>query len=315
MIESGAERSFPSAELGLRPTTDVNAIIRAYARQRLKAIDRGAGDAAIQVLWRAYQEARAYAAEVALTGDGKGAIEHDALPRVPLSERAMPPVLDPIMKEFAAHAERGRIDAAMAVLERASLPLSEVAATEARLFTFAIDDPLLSPALFAALAQYFGWKKEGSGLERDRPELYDRYLHRMGVAFAWFDAVREAARMGNLAGKTVRTLFLRPLPRVRLFGIGRFDVGLLENVLRDARRFVPLLGGAIDPKTLDYLQKRVNAQESVPRRLIRMLIREPMFLVPAVMLIVMGFASLVGADWLRQQMGLSLLYQKLGLSK
>src|SRR5260370_6046137 len=103
MIESGRERSFPSAELGLRPTTDVNAIIRAYARQRLKAIDREAGDVAIQVLSRAYQEARAYAAEGALTGDRKGAIERHAVPRVPLAQEAMPPVLDPVMQEFAAH--------------------------------------------------------------------------------------------------------------------------------------------------------------------------------------------------------------------
>jgi hypothetical protein len=81
----------------------------------------------------------------------------------------------------------------------------------------------------------------------------------VGLAFAWLDEVGFLAQGNGKAGDTARKLFLRPSRLIRLFGVGRFDADLLEDLLRDARRFAPLLGDTIDPKMIDYLRDRIEA--------------------------------------------------------
>src|ERR1700730_7040083 len=142
------------------------------------------------------------------------------------------------------------------------LSIEQATALEAKLFGVVMDDPLMPPVLLAALARHFRWNEVGSALEQYRPDLYDRYLHRMGLALAWLDQMRELARQKDRAGSTARTLFLPPSLRVRLLGVGRCDEGLLEKLLRDARRYGPLLDGAIDPGMTNYLRNRIRAQDS-----------------------------------------------------
>jgi hypothetical protein len=214
------------------------------------------------------------------------------------------------LQEFAALGERGKIDEATAVVERlargGALSIEQATALEAKLFGVVMDDPLMPPVLLAALARHFRWNEVGSALEQHRPDLYDRYLHRMGLALAWLDQMRELARQKDRAGSTARTLFLRPSLRVRLLGVGRYDEGLLEKLLRDARRYGPLLDGAIDPGMTDYLRNRIRAQDSVLRLFLRVLFRQPFFTLPLAAIIIGGIVGHfdLGPLWLRQEFGL-----------
>lgn len=290
---------FPWSELGLTPTSDMGAIRRAYA-QRLKTIDRTTDAAGFQALRRAYEAALAAASGSTL--EPKPQAAHSP------SEPAPGPA-DAVLQEFARLGERGKVAEAMAVLERferdETVPLDRRTPLEVRLFSLVMDDPLMPPALLAALAEHFRWTEVGSALEEQRPDLYDRYIHRMGVAFAWLQEAKTLAERKDLAGATARRIFLHLSLRSRLLGVLRVDRGLLENLLRDARRFGPLLAGAIDPNMTEYLGNRLKGPRSFLGIYIWILLRQPAFVAVVALCILAIPVRFFGPRWLQQQFGLA----------
>ncbi len=174
-MPADSDPNFPWGVLQLSPTTDLGAIRRAYA-QGLRTIDRETDQAGFLALRRAYEAALAHAA-------GTPAPMPQA-PAPPPEETS--PIFEPLLREFAALAEHGKVGEAMVAVERfvrrQMLPVDQAGMFEARLFSIVSDDPFMPLLLLAALARYFRWNEVGSALEQHRPDLYERYLHRMGTA-------------------------------------------------------------------------------------------------------------------------------------
>jgi hypothetical protein len=226
-MNSGSEAGSPWTELGIAPTADMGEIRRAYAR-RLKAIDTAADPAGFQRLRQAYEAALGRAA------GGQGAT-------APPPEAAPQP-------------------------QAPALALEDAAALEGGLFSAAIDNPEMPPVLLAELARRFRWNEVGSPLEQYCPELYNRYLYRVGSAHAWLNRLNGLAQRIDIIGVTARTLLLRYSNRIYWLGIGAYDGAVLADLVRDARRFAPLLGDAIDPRMLAFLRRVVRGTDRESRR-------------------------------------------------
>jgi len=206
-VNSGSE-GFPWDRLGIAPTRETGDIRRAYA-QVLKTIDAAADPAAFHTLRQAYEAALAQAAG----GAPAAPSPEPARPATPARPTAPPSAaLQAIVGEFAALGRKERVDPAMAVVDRRGAAIGDVvgrgAELEAALFSAAMDDPEMPPALLAALARRFHWGEVGSALEERRPDLYNRYLHRMGLAQAWLRHVKAMAERPDIAGETARKLLL-----------------------------------------------------------------------------------------------------------
>jgi hypothetical protein len=263
-MNSGSEAGSPWTELGIAPTADMGEIRRAYAR-RLKAIDTAADPAGFQRLRQAYEAALGRAAG----GQGATAPPPEAAPQPQAPPRA-PGAFAAEIAEFTALGRREEIGAAMALVDRlqrrSALALEDAAALEGGLFSAAIDDPEMPPVLLAELARRFRWNEVGSPLEQYCPELYNRYLYRVGSAHAWLNRLNGLAQRIDIIGVTARTLLLRYSNRIYWLGIGAYDGAVLADLVRDARRFAPLLGDAIDPRMLAFLRRVVRGTDRESRR-------------------------------------------------
>ena len=291
-MNSGSD-GFPWDRLDIAPTREAGDIRRAYARV-LKTIDAAADPAAFQALRQAYEAALAQAAGGGGEAPAPPLEPTPAKPPAGPSSPALPsPGLQGIIGEFAALGRKEKIAAAMAVVDRVTQPsaisLEAAAQLEAALFSAAMDDPEMPPALLAALARRFHWGEVGSALEQRRPDLYNRYLHRMGLAQAWLGQLKALAERPNLAGETARKLLMPYTTKRRwVLGIGRFDMGVLDDLMRDARRFAPLLGDTFDPRMLAWLRQVVL---SVDRGFAGVRLRRALLVVVGFLLVVIGLSA------------------------
>ena len=157
---------------------------------------------------------------------------------------------------------------------------------EARLLVIVLDDPDMPVKVLAELARRFRWTEINSALELNRPDLYARFLYRQASAHEWLRQVQELRASGPRQGW---------LQRIRLLGFGgetpsytaflllerydwRFAVfgvlyhqDTLDTLLRQARRYGPLLGDALDPRMIEFLwrhSKRLQANRGNARKVI-----------------------------------------------
>lgn len=283
-MNSDSDPGFPWADLAITSTGDVGEIRRAYAR-RLKTVDAAADPTAFQVLRRAYEAALALAA-----GEGKAPAPVPLQPeplatRDPSSAQKEPlRALDPVIAEVVALGRRGKIPGAMAAIDRFihgdTLSLEHTAMLEARLCAVVMDDPDMPPALLAALGKRFRWNEVGSALEQWRPALYERFLYRMGLAYAWLHRAKMVAQVDDAAGGSARLVLQRYSRRLWWTGLGRFDRAALDDLVLDARRFGPLLGDTIDQRMVDHLGRAVHTNH---REYLEWRVRRAMMLAPVIL--------------------------------
>jgi hypothetical protein len=62
-------------------------------------------------------------------------------------------------------------------------------------------------------------------------------------------------------GVTARLLLQRYRSRLYWLGLGEYDSGVLDDLVRNARRSTPLLGDAIDPRMLAFLRRIVGSTD------------------------------------------------------
>ena len=183
-MTSASDPPSPWDQLGIAQTNNLAEIRNAYAT-RLKAIDTASDPVAFQALRQAYGAAVALA-----TGMGAPATGPISSPSstaaAPADRTETGDTAEAWLTEFAALGRAGKINEAMAVIDhsRAGPPLSveAQAALEARIFGAVMDAPEMPMGLLVALARHFRWDHAGSALELHRPDLYDRFLQRMGSA-------------------------------------------------------------------------------------------------------------------------------------
>jgi hypothetical protein len=192
-MNSGSEPGFPWNEHGIAPTRDVGEIRRAYAR-RLRAIDTGADPAEFQALRQAYEAGWP-------KPPANGRVDrHRAVLAAASGQRSR------------AYSMRRSVNSPRSAAKGKSPPrwpwstacggacavaLEDAAALEGRLFSAAIGDPEMPPALLAELGRRFRWNAVGSALEQHRPELYNRYLHRVGSAHARLNHLKGLTKDGT----------------------------------------------------------------------------------------------------------------------
>jgi hypothetical protein len=276
-MSSNSEGEFPWAELDLAPTRGIAEIQRAYARL-LKTLDLTTERDAFQNLRRAYEAALVVAAGE--DDEEAGALETPpAPPPPPISTEPATKVdtvelarLRAFLDEFTAHGRAQDVSGAMAELERfiraAPVSIELQGELEVRLFRIVMDDPDMPVALLAALAKHFRWAEIGSGLEVHHPDLYARFLYRQSSAHEWLQRVRAMRDSGPRQGWLQRSRLLglgaetpsyaaylvlaRYDWRFAVFGVF-YDPNALDTLLRQARRFGPLLGDALDPRMIEFL--------------------------------------------------------------
>ncbi|HVM81495.1 MAG TPA: hypothetical protein VMU06_20910 [Stellaceae bacterium] len=291
---------FPWDGLGIPPTSDAREIQRAYAR-RLRALDIDREPAAFQALRSAYEAALAEAAAAAekttpQKAETAAADRSADEPPGPAAEfdAGTKARLEALLEEFAARGRNGDTSGALAAvggfLRGEAFAFDQKAELEARLFLAVYDDPDMPVALLAGLAQRFRWNEVGSGLEQYQPHLYARYLYRLSSANAWLQWLRDRAaprpftgrgvlqalrsgghvtRAGVVPSHNAWLVLRRFRPLHARMGVVPWDRDGLDKMLRDARRFGPLLGDAIDPQTVAFLWtslKRQNVAWRGPRR-------------------------------------------------
>ena len=294
-MSSNSEGEFPWAELRLAPTRDIAEIQRAYARL-LKTLDLASQRDAFQNLRRAYEAALVLAA-----GDANGeagALEAPpAPPPPPISAEPATKVdtvelarLRAFLDEFMAHGKARDVGGAMAELDRflraAPVSIELQGELEVRLFRIVMDDPDMPVELLAGIAKYFRWTEIGSGLEVNRPDLYARFLYRQSSAHEWLQRVRamrdsgprqgwlQRSRLLGLGAETPSYAAYLVLQRYdwRFAAFGLFyDLNALDTLLRQARRFGPLLGDALDPRMIEFLwrhSRRLKANRGNTRKVI-----------------------------------------------
>ncbi len=85
--------------------------------------------------------------------------------------------------------------------------------------------------------------------------------------------------------------------------MGRFDFdrAILDDLLRGARRFGPLLDGIIDPRTTDYLRDLLDARQSPLRIYFRTVL--PLVMPALIFCLLAGWAAYFGPQWLREELG------------
>ncbi len=297
-MNSGFDAEYPWDELALAPTGDVAEIQRAYAR-RLKTIDLATEREAFQVLRRAYEAALIAAADetaptpVATLDERPVTAPPLPAPSAPIDEWGWAH-LRAVLDEFAAPGRAGDISGAMAALDRLDatrLSIERQATLEARLFRLVMDDPDMPVELLARLAERLRWREIGSALELYHPDLYARFLYRVSHADEWLRQLRELRASGPRQGWLQRTrllglgsetpsyaayLVLEPYDwRFARFGVGPYDEETLDQLLRQARRFGPLLGDAVDPRMVEFLwrhRKRLAVHKSIVRKIVAAMI-------------------------------------------
>lgn len=193
----GPTRS-PWQQLGIAPTTDREAIRRAYA-VLVKAIDPARDPQMFRRLRSAY--------EAALHGETAAPTSQER-PDLELQ----PDAARPIWQNLRA----GDVAAAFRLLEvadaAAELPLSAVRELEEAMIA---QSPSLPPATLSLLARHFGWDEAAHPLRRLRPALF-RPLDRRLDAERWFGELlaRAEARPWSLPdGRFAARLLLRGPPR------------------------------------------------------------------------------------------------------
>jgi len=288
-MSSSSEGEFPWAELDLAPTHDISEIQRAYARL-LKTIDLASQRDAFQNLRRAYEAALVLAAGGA-DEEESSAPEPPPPPPPPISAEPatkIEPVdlarLHALLDEFTAHGKARDVSGAMAELERfiraAPISIELQSELEVRLFRIAMDDPDMPVELLAAIAKHFRWSEIGSGLEVNRPDLYARFLYRQSSAHEWLQRVRTLRDSGPRQGWLQRSRLLglgadtptyaaylvleRYDWRFAAFGV-YYDPNTMSTLLRQARRFGPLLGDALDRRMIEFLwrhSRRLTTQRT-----------------------------------------------------
>jgi hypothetical protein len=182
--------------------------------------------------------------------------------------------LDAFLIAFGARGQARDVSGAMSELDSflraAPLSIELQGELEARLFGIVMDDPDMPVELLAQLAKHFRWTEIGSGLELNHPALYARFLYRQSSAHEWLQKVRELAggplprwrelmevfRVGIVLAtpsRAARLLLLQYRWYFVLRGPDRYQGETLDNLLREARRFGPLLDGAVDPRMVEFL--------------------------------------------------------------
>jgi hypothetical protein len=294
-MSSNSEGEFPWAELDLAPTRDTAEIQRAYARL-LKTIDLASQRDAFQNLRRAYEAALVLAAGDA--NEEAGALETPpAPPPPPISAEPATKVdtvelarLRAFFDEFTAHGRARDVGGAMAELDRflraAPVSIELQGELEVRLFKIVMDDPDMPVELLSALAKHFRWTEIGSGLEVNRPDLYARFLYRQSSAHEWLQRVWAMRDSGPRQGWLQRSRLLglgaetpsyaaylvlqRYDWRFAAFGVF-YDPNALDTLLRQARRFGPLLGDILDPRMIEFLwrhSRRLKANRGNARKVV-----------------------------------------------
>lgn len=183
-MTSAPDPPSPWDKLGIARTNNLTEIRNAYTT-RLKSIDTANDPAAFQALRQAYGAAVALA-----TGMGGPAPASPPAPAVvdvaapTQSPEAAGDTANAWLADFAALGRAGKVSEAMAVIDRSgaveATSVEAQASLQALLFGAVMDAPEMPPALLAALARRFRWDHAGSALELHRPDLYDRFLQRMG---------------------------------------------------------------------------------------------------------------------------------------
>jgi hypothetical protein len=300
-VNSDSERGFPWSELGLAPTRDIAEIQRAYARC-LKTIDLASERDAFQALRRAYEAALVAAAsgaepEPVTVEEGPALEPPPAPPPPPVRTEPSTQVstvelarLRAFLEEFAAQGKARDVTGAMAELDRflraAPLLIEAQGEMEVRLFGIVMDDPDMPVELLTELAKRFRWTEIGSGLELTRPDLYARFLYRQSSAHEWLQRVQALRASGPRQGWLQRSRLLglgaatpayaaylvlaRYDWRFAVFGVF-YDPNALDTLLRQARRFGPLLGDVLDPRMIEFLwrhSKRLKANRGSVRKVI-----------------------------------------------
>ncbi|RYJ04290.1 MAG: hypothetical protein EON47_00935, partial [Acetobacteraceae bacterium] len=169
-------------ELALSPTTDAEAVRRAY-RARLKLVGPDRDPDGFQRLRAAYE---AVLADLEATPSGtQPAAEHDAGAST-----------GRVLEDLKAHRNAGDEAGAIAVIDAALAALPPGSAALDALETALLDDVALSrtlsPGLFRHLMTRFDWHDAQGRAARAEPERHAVLLDRL-AAEDWLDALREEA--------------------------------------------------------------------------------------------------------------------------
>jgi hypothetical protein len=186
-------------ELGIAPTSDRQAIRRAYAT-KLKLLDPTADPAVFRRLRAAYE-----AALLAASGGE------------PALQRASPMVRPDIALRIDGLLAQSDLAGAFALVRDANMGELSLASTneiEQRLLQLAAGIPRLPPGVLPEIARYFGWQEATHPLRAANPALF-AHLDRRLDAESWYaDLCARAASGGFLSNDAFAArLILRGPPR------------------------------------------------------------------------------------------------------
>ena len=178
-------------ELGIAPTTDVDAVRAAY-RQRLKTTGPESDPEGFEKLRAAHD--RVIAAITAPSTGGPGGDPGDAepAPPTPAQLEAME-----VANQVSSFRLAGNVDGAIAYLEEEMASMApgseELTALEMHLFYGTALGRSVSPKLFRWLVDRFDWTDMQGLVAQDNPEAHAVLLDRL-AAEDWWDAARNAAQ-------------------------------------------------------------------------------------------------------------------------